>query len=358
MTGIDLTPDQIKQQLLDKELFDAITRNSVERVAKALEKGANPEAREMETPNRDYAIHRAAQLGNPSIALMLIRAGADIDVTNETDHTPVMLAALRGRGRTVKALLIHQADVKPRNNQGNTALHLAVTVDDPFSDDSINPLLCAGADVRQPNHAKKNVAEYAAIIGDKAAGALHQEIDALDDAVRPAFISDGKLEPKELFKYDGKGWELTPKNIGFWQQFDVILDRLAKQGDPVTQDVLTWKKGSIPLFDENLLEQAHGFYQLPKALAALAAHGVHLTPDDLFLEDGQARSFVQDLAEFGALDQLFVAENWEGVGSRQIRECYQAIKTKFPEEAETQVSNVHTLIANAAKEERAFARQR
>ncbi|KAI0521189.1 ankyrin [Xylaria bambusicola] len=72
------------------------------------------------------ALHHAAWGGEPNIAQKLLETGAVVDsLTKNNRWTPLLLAAERGRRRTVQVLLSHSADVLATTHHGMTALDLA-----------------------------------------------------------------------------------------------------------------------------------------------------------------------------------------------------------------------------------------
>lgn len=64
----------------------------------------------------------AAVFGKTEIALALIDAGADVNITNNDGSTALHTAAFFCRTEIVKALLAKGADKNLKNNAGSTAL--------------------------------------------------------------------------------------------------------------------------------------------------------------------------------------------------------------------------------------------
>ncbi|KAI1367979.1 ankyrin [Xylaria arbuscula] len=72
------------------------------------------------------ALHHAASGGESNIVQRLLETGAVIDVlTMNRRWTPLLLAAEKGRRRTVQMLLSHKADIFAKTHHGITALDLA-----------------------------------------------------------------------------------------------------------------------------------------------------------------------------------------------------------------------------------------
>lgn len=74
------------------ELFEAVSANDVMRVASLLEKGADPNQYDNETHYR--ALHYAVQCNAMDVVLLLITAGADLDVMTEENLTVFDIASL------------------------------------------------------------------------------------------------------------------------------------------------------------------------------------------------------------------------------------------------------------------------
>ena len=62
---------------------------------------------------------------NYAIIELLVEAGADLDVTDRYDYTPLMSAAINGDERVLRLLLDHGAKIGYVNGNGYTAWHVA-----------------------------------------------------------------------------------------------------------------------------------------------------------------------------------------------------------------------------------------
>lgn len=149
-------------------LHKAAIRGPVEMVELLLKAGADIHVKA--SGNRHTPLHSAARSGNADIARVLIKAGSKVD---SGYFTPLCLAAKRGRLDVVKVLLAAGAnpnsteypplnwtsdaratalllaagaDVKARDRQGRTVLHLTSGAWIP-REESIELLIAAGADV-------------------------------------------------------------------------------------------------------------------------------------------------------------------------------------------------------------------
>ena len=70
-------------------------------------------------------IFAAHTISHASITKLLIKNGADVNVQNNQDETPLMYAAWNGKKDIVMLLLANDANVDKRNQNGDTALVLA-----------------------------------------------------------------------------------------------------------------------------------------------------------------------------------------------------------------------------------------
>lgn len=335
---------------LDAWLLEAVLDKKTDEITAALDAGADPDARYEGHPNKPHALHLAVQQGSPAQALMLIRAGATLDQQNDAGQTPLHNAVTYGCTVPAQTLLAHGADPHITDKSGNTALHMAVANhSDPAS---IAAVLLAGGQVQATNSDGKNVIQFAKRMGAGNLDALQEEIDWLGSALRPASLPDGDIDRVALFDEDRRKWQLTPQNIGFWQQFDSIATKLAAQGEPITRDDFIWPRDKDGQLPDHLFEQAWAFFRLPQALKTLAVQGTYLSAQDLAYDNGEPRHYVQEMAKCGALHQLFDVENWRGAKPQQVHECYHALHKLMPEQTEDQVRNSHQLLATLRMEER------
>lgn len=117
----------MNQDQLNKRLFEAARDNITEAVKKALEDGADVNAK---NKNSYSPLHFAARWGNTDIATMLIEKGADVNVrVGVNGITPLHRAAIYENKETAKLLMEKGADVNARDENGITPLHRAVLPD-------------------------------------------------------------------------------------------------------------------------------------------------------------------------------------------------------------------------------------
>ncbi|KAF7161732.1 hypothetical protein CNMCM5623_007219 [Aspergillus felis] len=96
------------KSLIKTALHEAVHRECLEIVQLLLDRGASPSLGY--SSNNDSPLHTAAAMGNPDICAALLKAGADINDSNEHGWTPLMLAIRRGKN-TVRLLVESGADV-------------------------------------------------------------------------------------------------------------------------------------------------------------------------------------------------------------------------------------------------------
>ncbi len=82
---------------------------SLEKIQELLNNGADPNAHDVSKSTPPYslmtAMHYAAKNNNADLCLLLRKYGADTNITNEQELTPLMLAAQRGHTEACRALL-------------------------------------------------------------------------------------------------------------------------------------------------------------------------------------------------------------------------------------------------------------
>jgi uncharacterized protein len=106
-------------------LMVATSAGNVAMVSYLLHEGANPNARD---EHAYTALHWAAFYGHRSVAVSLIKNGADVNVMQRNKGTPLGMAVLRGHLELVELLLICKANPNLAGDSG-TPLSFAVARD-------------------------------------------------------------------------------------------------------------------------------------------------------------------------------------------------------------------------------------
>lgn len=109
----------------DTALMIAAYKGNRNAVLALLEKGAEP------NQTGWTALHYAAAVGNNDIVKIMLDRSAYIDAESPNKTTPIMMAARAGHILTVKLLLDEGADATLKNDQGMTAIDLAVKYEHP-----------------------------------------------------------------------------------------------------------------------------------------------------------------------------------------------------------------------------------
>jgi ankyrin repeat protein len=168
--------------------FGAVDNGRVRAVRAMLEDGMSPD---LIGPTGYTLLHRAAQFGHHEITLLLLQAGAQVNMpTRSYGNTPLHSAVFYATFPLVRALLDKGAAVDVANLDGHTPLHFAGR----SSVEIVDALLVRGADVHRRDAKQKTALHSAAFNGNAeiiarllAAGA---SIEARDDAGEtPLFIA-------------------------------------------------------------------------------------------------------------------------------------------------------------------------
>ncbi len=77
-------------------------------------------------------LHYAASRGHMEVAEYLILKGATIDSLSQSNTTPLMMAVISGNEPLIKLLLDKGANLKLRNDQGFTAIDIAIIYQKPW----------------------------------------------------------------------------------------------------------------------------------------------------------------------------------------------------------------------------------
>ena len=123
------------------DLIDAVRAGNVGRVGQLLDSGADPNKRS----SYNGPLHDAARIGSAEITTILIKAGADVELSGFGGVRPLHSAALAGQAKVVTILLKSGAQVDSRDNTGRTPL-LAFMSGKVLDVSTLIALLDGGAD--------------------------------------------------------------------------------------------------------------------------------------------------------------------------------------------------------------------
>ncbi|GMT50043.1 MAG: hypothetical protein IEMM0008_1582 [bacterium] len=93
---------------LNKNLFKAVEKGNIKKVAALIKKGANVNAKD---DWRRSSLYTASGMGHLAIVKLLIQKGADVNLKNEFDGTALHEACSEGHSNIVNVLLKKGADV-------------------------------------------------------------------------------------------------------------------------------------------------------------------------------------------------------------------------------------------------------
>ncbi|KAF0693601.1 Aste57867_15466 [Aphanomyces stellatus] len=114
--------DRRQQELQNYALAEAAAHGDLLRVEATLDMGADANCRYQGfTP-----LYLAAMKDHHRVVQCLLRRGARTEVVCNKRRTAIMIAASRGRLKTVEVLLAFKANVDVKDERGATAWHLAV----------------------------------------------------------------------------------------------------------------------------------------------------------------------------------------------------------------------------------------
>ena len=175
-------------------------KSSEECVELLLAAGADPSARSL---TRSTPLHVAILNGCIEIAeLLLQQDGVQIDAADYSSSTPLHIASYTNNVRATMLLVLHSCSVEARNNQGQTALHAASSVD------IATKLISSNADVNATTDLGETPLHFAARNGDIQVaelliknGADPFKVDKSNDTVLHEAAMAGNEITRYMLKY-------------------------------------------------------------------------------------------------------------------------------------------------------------
>jgi ankyrin repeat protein len=172
-----------------------------------------------EDVNGGTVLHIAAGIGELELVTYLLTWGADVTAQDAQGGPPLHEAVCGGRKAVCEKLIaVGKADINAKNEQGLTALHLAVEKNDP---ELVAYLLACGADITVED-------EYGATPLDLAASHEHRhehqdvfkQLVVADEAAVMAQARDGDM-PFQFHKAASKGYKIICEQLVSTGQVDV-----------------------------------------------------------------------------------------------------------------------------------------
>ena len=131
-------------------LMSAASHGDLDGVKAAIEDGADVDyyVNPFNDQTRASALQMAATQGYADVVALLLKRGANVNITDNTGDTPLIAAFLYGKKDVVKLLVANGADVRHAGQYGQTPLHWAASNGDL---DSAKLLLDRGANINAMN---------------------------------------------------------------------------------------------------------------------------------------------------------------------------------------------------------------
>jgi len=133
----------------------AAAENDINKVRELVTSGTNPNQTDEETHT---GLHIAAMKGNLSIAAILIKAKAKLDITDKLGNTPLHYSAERNQAEMTKLLLEAGASPDPINRDGVTPLMMAAARGDL---EIVRALLAKGANPNRTDFTGRDAVGWA-----------------------------------------------------------------------------------------------------------------------------------------------------------------------------------------------------
>lgn len=223
------------------DLLSAIQRNNIDDVRRLLDGGVSPAAADSDGDN---ALFYAALYGSRECMELLLVRGADANVRNGSEQTPLMWCS--HDTAKMRLLLRYGADVNAVARSGNTPLMAAAVGVDQFEEMKL--LLDHGADIRVVNKRKETVLMRAALFGNaRSVGLLLGRgigIDARQEQGLTALMLTLAYENKEAFRLLlDSGADVNVPSMFGWnalsaavlddpELFKAVLDRVTDVNHP------------------------------------------------------------------------------------------------------------------------------
>lgn len=108
-----------------QDLWLAIEQKQTERALEIIDAGNQALNLEDVSDDRRTALHKAAIAGNDIVCEKLLNSGANVDIRNKYEWTPLMYAVVYGHLTLVKIFISSGANVNALNSEKWSSVHLA-----------------------------------------------------------------------------------------------------------------------------------------------------------------------------------------------------------------------------------------
>jgi len=137
--------------------------------------------------------------GSLNVVKTCCKRGANLELTDESGHTPLMIATKQRAITLIRVLLSYGANVNASNNVKDTALHISVRLADICPQKLLFLLLDAGADICWPD-SKLNTPLHVACCSESRLDVLRYMLKNLTNNVARMKMSNGngRKESKQL----------------------------------------------------------------------------------------------------------------------------------------------------------------
>jgi hypothetical protein len=183
----------IYKKEMDKELFNAVRQNNLNRVRELIENGANIEG--SDDINGTTHLMGAVKLDRPDMVRLLVELGANIERRNNIGYTALDFAVFSNNAEMVRLLVELGANIQTRDYSGfNTALMNAAIWD---KTEMIRLLVELGANIEATNNFGETIIDFLTIQDDQPM------IDLIRKAVRTREIKEknAKIRAQKMSFY-------------------------------------------------------------------------------------------------------------------------------------------------------------
>ncbi len=135
------------------DLRNAVDSGNIEKVIDATQ--SHPDLLNQKGTRGETPLLSAVKGYSPEIVAYLLKMGADPNLGDYSEDTPLHWAAIRENGEMVKLLLSFHANVNAKDDSGSTPLRSALEMKN--NDNVINLLINSGADVNSTNNRGESI---------------------------------------------------------------------------------------------------------------------------------------------------------------------------------------------------------